>query len=173
MRLKTSFILICLLSHFLAAQSDKNVDDGILNELVQDKLFDHAHISLSVVDLKTDKEILNYNSEKPYIPASSLKLISNFSALKELGKDFKFKTSIYYRGDLSYDGTLKGDLLIIAGGDPTLGSFNFKGVLPLEALLSKISNDFKKAGISCIEGNIIIDDSFYSDQGPIDSWPIQ
>jgi D-alanyl-D-alanine carboxypeptidase len=41
--------------------------------------------------------------------------------LNALGADYRFKTPIYRTADVSSDGELKGDLILVASGDPTLG----------------------------------------------------
>jgi D-alanyl-D-alanine carboxypeptidase/D-alanyl-D-alanine-endopeptidase (penicillin-binding protein 4) len=47
-------------------------------------------------------------------------LFSTAAALDVLGPDHRFRTPIHYRGTLA-DGVLEGDLILVAGGDPTLG----------------------------------------------------
>ena len=141
-----------------------------LEQLIQDKVFENAHLSVSVKNISEDVQIIDYNASLPLIPASSLKLINNFSALDILGSQATFKTTISHTGRLQEDGTLDGNIVITGGGDPTLGSPDFKGVRKLEELLQYISNAILDFGISCIHGNIIIDDSFFSRQGSMDGW---
>jgi D-alanyl-D-alanine carboxypeptidase/D-alanyl-D-alanine-endopeptidase (penicillin-binding protein 4) len=71
-----------------------------------------ALVALSVVDLQTGKTLSSLQQTRQMIPASNQKLVTSILALKRLGHDFTFKTSVYlYQGDLC----LAGD------ADPTLG----------------------------------------------------
>ena len=169
MRSSINILILLLFTSCLKAQDSSTISSA-LDKLSDNPLFENAHLAVSLVDIREGEEILSYNSDKLFIPASGLKLITNFSALKQLGKDYKFKTEIYYRGTLKYDGSLDGDIIVISGGDPSLGSYNFKGVSPLEELMASICRSIKKAGITCIEGDIIVDDSFFEYQGPMNSW---
>ncbi|MBF0507962.1 MAG: D-alanyl-D-alanine carboxypeptidase, partial [Deltaproteobacteria bacterium] len=41
------------------------------------------------------KPLVSYNSQKPLVPASILKIITSYFALETLGTDFRFKTNFY------------------------------------------------------------------------------
>jgi D-alanyl-D-alanine carboxypeptidase len=55
-----------------------------------------------------------------YIPGSSTKLFSVSAILDELGFDHRFKTPVYAEGDVR-NGTLHGNLVLVASGDLTMG----------------------------------------------------
>src|SRR3712207_8227824 len=55
-----------------------------------------------------------------YIPGSSTKLFSVSAALDDLGFDHRFKTPVYAQGSVK-DGTLSGNLVLVASGDLTMG----------------------------------------------------
>ncbi len=52
------------------------------------------------------------------------KLFSVGLALNALGADHRFITPVYRIGDLTPDGVLKGDLVLVASADLTLGGRN-------------------------------------------------
>jgi D-alanyl-D-alanine carboxypeptidase/D-alanyl-D-alanine-endopeptidase (penicillin-binding protein 4) len=162
-----SYTFAILLSISLQAQ---NRLEELTRQLVNDEIFEKAYISLAVKEVGNEELIVSFDPEKFMIPASSLKLITNFSALKLLGKDYRFITRILTDGKLAYDGSLRGNLIISGGADPSLGSSEFKGVRNLEKLLEKINGDIINAGIKCIEGDIIIDDTIIEKQGSEDNW---
>jgi len=128
--------------------------------------FTSANVSLSVISMEDGSEVIGHRSKKNLIPASSLKLFTTLTSLNILEPNFKFKTSLNYSGEITADGTLKGDIIVKGGGDPTLGSTRIKTTLSFDELMIKFSNAILDKGINCIEGDIIIDESIF------DSYPI-
>lgn len=108
--------------------------------------------SICVIDHNTGKIVTSYNKDIAVVPASVMKLVTTATALEILGPEHKFKTIIEYSGKL-IDGTLDGDLILIGGGDPTLGSrhFNKDQLSFMKTWIDKI----KDAGIKKINGNIV------------------
>lgn len=134
------------------------------------KDFKHANISISVIDVNEGKLIAGINENKVLIPASSLKILTTLSSLDILGEDFKFETSIEYSGTLEADGTLDGDLYIVGSGDPTLGTVKFDETKSYIDLMKEIATAVRRAGITCIEGDIIADESIYNSFPISPSW---
>ena len=116
-----------------------------------------SSVSFFVRNIKTSETIIDFNSEKLLIPASTLKLVTTTTALEKLGSGYTFKTTFHTCGTIE-DGILKGDLLIKGGCDPTLGSSYFSKNSP-ESVLLIIKNELKKSGIDKIDGSVYIDDS--------------
>src|SRR3954464_7890842 len=58
--------------------------------------------------------------DRLYIPGSSTKLFSVSATLDDLGFDHRFETPVYAQGEVK-DGTLSGDLILVASGDLTMG----------------------------------------------------
>lgn len=122
----------------------------------------HSNITLTVLDIGGDSIEASINPNTMAIPASSLKTLTTLSAVDLLGGDYRYKTTIAYKGVIQPDGTLKGDIHIIGSGDPTLGAGKFDGNDTYEGLLTKIAHFIKSAGITCIEGKVIGDESIYN-----------
>ncbi len=125
----------------------------------------HADISLLVVDAASGAQVAEYRSERMATPASTAKLITTATALEALGKGFLFKTDFLIDGTI-HDGVLKGNLYIYGHGDPTLGSRYLGDSL----FLAKFVEKTRAAGISKVEGNVIADASFWSDEGVSPKW---
>ena len=119
-----------------------------------------------MIDVITKEEVISHRSEKVLVPASSLKLFTTLSAIHLLGEDFRFSTILGYKGSIDKQGVLKGDLILKGGGDPTLGSERMASCLSLDELLSRLVSQVSQAGITCIKGDIIVDESIF------DSYPI-
>ena len=88
-------------------------------------------------------------------PASNLKLITTGSALHAFGADYRFETQLGYSGRIE-DGTLKGDVYLIGGGDPTIGVKDSIALKP-DAVFWKWKSLLKGAGIQRVEGRILGD----------------
>jgi len=134
-----------------------------------------SHYGIKVVNLSNGKTVFERNEDSSFIPASNTKLYTGAAAMQILGKDYRFKTRLAYRGEISPDGTLNGDLYIIGGGDPTLGSkylFNRRFNMQSKATPSRIdtqlafldgwTDEVKDLGINKINGRILVDDSHFN-----------
>ncbi|MCQ2183405.1 MAG: D-alanyl-D-alanine carboxypeptidase/D-alanyl-D-alanine-endopeptidase [Bacteroidales bacterium] len=104
------------------------------------------------------------NPRKKMVPASNMKILTTGIALLVLGEDYKFETSIGYSGTIE-DGVLHGDIYIIGGGDPTIGS-EAKFAESLNLTLSKWLRFIQGAGIRSIDGLIIGDSRFFGASDP-------
>jgi len=99
------------------------------------------------------------NSKRKMVPASNMKLITTGVALMRLGKNFRFETHLAYDGTVS-DGTLKGDLYIVGGADPTTGA-SVPCAKPIKELFAEWKDIITNAGIKRIEGRIIADQRYF------------
>ena len=141
-----------------------------VTKLLQDQQVHPSVFSIHAYNTSTGKECLNYRGNELMIPASSMKVITTFTAIDLLGKNFKYETSVGYTGTVGRDGTLNGDLVIEGSGDPSLGSFR-EGFGPdYNIIISKIGRSVKSAGIKCIDGRIIVDDSRFERGGTHPGW---
>lgn len=162
-------ILLILLSAVLIGQNPISLNQE-LNVLFEQDPFKQSNISLSVLALEDEEAVCQYRSDKNLIPASSLKLLPNLIALQTLGPNYKFKTDISYSGQIEHDGTLIGDLIIKGSGDPTLGSHGVNGALPFDNLFNTVVARINQAGITCIDGNIILDTSGFEGENVSSYW---
>ncbi|MFW0717249.1 D-alanyl-D-alanine carboxypeptidase/D-alanyl-D-alanine-endopeptidase [Pedobacter sp. N23S346] len=138
------------------------------NNLLADEQAKHAIVSLCVLDANSGKVLFAKNDQIGLATASTLKTITAASAFSILGKDFQFQTTLAYSGNITADGTLKGNLIIIGSGDPTLGSWRFQN--KENAVLSQWVAAIKASGIKKIEGSIIGDDRIFGTQTTPEGW---
>jgi D-alanyl-D-alanine carboxypeptidase/D-alanyl-D-alanine-endopeptidase (penicillin-binding protein 4) len=92
-----------------------------LGKITGSKDFKTATIGFCVMDVETGKVLVETNSEKSLIPASTMKLITTGAGLALLGDTFRFKTELGYTGDIK-NGVLDSNLVFTGYGDPTFGS---------------------------------------------------
>lgn len=128
-----------------------------------------ASYGLIITDIKTGKILFSDQGEKLLIPASSLKIATAALVVKKLGENKKLQTKLVYEGTLLKDGTLQGNIRIIGGGDPSLGSSGLSG-MAAEAVLNRWVAKIKKAGIKKITGDIIGDASCFQTQSEGRDW---
>jgi len=127
--------------------------------------FKTANISISMIDLKTLKNIYSYRPDKLTIPASTLKVITTATALEILGADFRYQTKLAIQGDV-VNGVLNGNIIIIGSGDPSLGSSRMGN----ENFLNEWVGAVRNAGINSIQGKIITDERCFDDEGVNPAW---
>ena len=109
--------------------------------------------------------------ERKLIPASNMKLITTGAAMHFLGPDFRWKTKLAYSGTIQ-DGVLQGDLYLVGGGDPTIGSRDT--IAPAtETLFSRWAALLAKAGIRKIDGRLIGDGRYFDGPLEMDEWSYQ
>lgn len=120
-------------------------------------------VSAYMIDLTTGEILHTQQADQKMIPASSLKIVTTGAALHVLGPDFRFQTDLAYSGTIDTDGTLHGNLYIVGGGDPCLGT-NWQSQLATWVDASK------KAGIQRILGRVLADASRWEKNMAVPSW---
>ena len=122
--------------------------------------------------VKLSGEVLaDYCSTTRMVPASNVKVFTTGLALSELGSDHRLKTTLAYTGSI-VDGTLKGDLYIVGGGDPTIGARDSVAT-PLQTTFSRWEKIIKDAGIKRIDGRIVGDGRYLDCEPQNHSWQLE
>jgi D-alanyl-D-alanine carboxypeptidase/D-alanyl-D-alanine-endopeptidase (penicillin-binding protein 4) len=95
--------------------------------------------------------LLTFNEGVPRNPASTIKLLTTFVALDELGPTYQWRTEVFADGQLK-DGILDGDLLLKGYGDPYL----------LTERLWLLQRELRSNGVQHINGDLVIDNSWFA-----------
>ena len=155
--------------------------------------FEQAHWGVLAADLKTGDVLYARSPDKLFVPASVTKLFSVAAALDALGADYRFETPVYARGEIDEQGSLKGDLILVASGDLSLGGrtdeegriafsnsdhiyadFDGNAVLtkpdPL-AGLKELARQIAAAGVRRVSGDVVIDDRLFDHASGTGSGP--
>ncbi|GAB4152359.1 MAG: D-alanyl-D-alanine carboxypeptidase/D-alanyl-D-alanine-endopeptidase [Ignavibacteriales bacterium] len=141
-----------------------------IKEYASSKLLRNAQWSLFAKYLDGDqKEIISLNPDLSVAPASGLKVFTSSLALDYLGSDYRFETKLFYDGEIK-DGELFGNLYIVGGGDPTLGSSQVSGSLSMQDLFEEWRQAIISKGITKISGNIIGDELIFDEKNLPDQW---
>ncbi|WEK18746.1 MAG: D-alanyl-D-alanine carboxypeptidase/D-alanyl-D-alanine-endopeptidase [Candidatus Pedobacter colombiensis] len=165
------FSLLLFIISFSFAQSPIQKLEKAYNAFQLDPQTRYATTSLCVLDANTGKPLFTRNEQVGLATASTLKVITAATAFNVLGKDFQFQTTLAYTGNITAEGILKGDLMIVGSGDPTLGSDRYQN--KERAVLTEWIAAIKKAGIKKIEGAIIGDDRIFGTQTTPEGWTWQ
>ena len=108
------------------------------------------------------------NAGNLFMPASNQKILTSAIALQRLGGDYRFRTPVVAVGTRSGD-TLRGDLLVIGRGDPTL-SQHASDNLDMMVSLQPWVDSIRARGIRVITGRVIGDASYYPDPVLGEGW---
>lgn len=128
----------------------------------------HAVSSLYVIDAKTGAVVFGKNEQTGLAPASTQKIITSVTAFELLKKDFSYKTTMGYQGNIIGD-SLSGAIVLRSEGDPTLGSWRYASTLP-ERILRSLTDSLKKAGIRKMPDSFFLDDRDYDEAIIPDGW---
>ena len=154
-------ILILLQITFLNSQTISKLDIEI-EKIKNDPDLKSATWSICIMPIEKDTILAEYNSSISLIPASTLKIVTTGASLLLLGSDFKFETRLQYDGIFdTLSGTIKGNLYIIGGGDPSIDSEYFANKNDSLSASDKWARILQKNGIKTIEGSIIADASIF------------
>lgn len=112
--------------------------------------------------------------DQPLIPASGLKLLTAVSVIRHLDPGERLRTSVV-SAHPPVGGVVEGDLWLVGGGDPVLGTAAWAGHLnrqpalftPLEVLADRIV----AAEVSEIRGRVVGDESRYDASRYVPGWP--
>lgn len=150
-------ISICLISSVKADLARRI--DSIINQPSQRKV----RFSIHIVKADSDRTVYGHNATEPLIPASNMKIITSAAALKFLGPNYTYKTTV---------GLCEQTLVIIGSGDPLLGDKDTDDKYNRKEgwLFQNIADALKKKGITNIK-DIIVDSGIFDDQRVHPGWP--
>jgi serine-type D-Ala-D-Ala carboxypeptidase/endopeptidase (penicillin-binding protein 4) len=79
----------------------------------------HGTWGVLVQSLKGNERLYERNARTLMVPASAMKLVTVAAAAEAVGWDYRFETRLLATGPI-VDGVLRGDLLIVGSGDPSV-----------------------------------------------------
>lgn len=121
-----------------------------------------AAISAVAIDAITGEVLDAFRPDERLCPASVWKVFTTAAAIELLGPDFRFRTALGYQGTIK-DKVLHGDLVVVGGGDPSLGSARVgEG---MEALLASWVKAIRAAGIDSVTGAVVANAAHFQGDG--------
>lgn len=104
-----------------------------------------GRVTCSVIDIKTGRQLEGHNAKSGQPPASVTKAITALYALDALGPSYRFETHLRAKGPVE-NGILKGDLVLVGGGDPSLDTDG----------LADMASQLKTAGVREVTGRFLV-----------------
>lgn len=150
-------IIIFITGLLLAVSAWGMTEQEAVDAFAGDKMLRHAAAGVAVMRLDSGKIVASHLLDQAIITASTMKTITSSVALETLGGDFKFETRVLLRGTVVGD-TLRGDIVVVGSGDPTLGSRYFP---KNPSIVKEITQALKGRGIKVVLGRVVTDDSLY------------
>lgn len=160
-------VLSLIISIFSLTPFLSSAQNDALRTFLSDPDLSTATVGFRIVDVETGQEIASYNGALSITPASVFKLLTTSVVLDLYSPEHRFQTELSYSGEID-NGTLKGDLYIIGGGDPTLGSRYSSH--DKNEFIDRCIKAIVNAGIRKIEGRIIGDASLFGTEGVSNHW---
>src|SRR5436309_10590990 len=169
-----SLFMVCLAASSLFSQTATNFEQRI-QTLVSRPEFAHSTFGIEFYSLDTGKPIYQLNPDKLLVPGSTTKLLTEGTLLELLGADYRFHTRVYRTGSVK-KGTLDGDLVLVASGDPTLsgriqpdntlayenmdhsyGGPDSRGLGDPLLVIKQLAQQVSEKGIKRVKGRVLID----------------
>ncbi|HYO30992.1 MAG TPA: D-alanyl-D-alanine carboxypeptidase/D-alanyl-D-alanine-endopeptidase [Thermomicrobiales bacterium] len=139
-----------------------------------------ARWGIYVADRQSGEVLYDLRGGERFLAASTTKLYPGAAALAAYGPDHRFETPVYRTGSVDADGTLAGDLVLVASGDPTMGGRTtpdggiaftpvdhiYANVVPTLATLTPadplagrddLARQVAATGIRRVEGDVVVD----------------
>lgn len=115
-------------------------------ELIAKARLGDGIVGYAVLSAATGKLLESHRGTLGLPPASVAKSLTAAYGLDLLGPDYRFSTELWTTGAI-VGGELKGDLVLVGGGDPTLDTDG----------LAKLARSLEEVGIKSITGRFIVD----------------
>ncbi len=150
-----------------------------IDSLLHEPTAARAHWGIAITQLD-GTPVYGLEEGKLFRPASTAKLFTTAAAMALLGPDARFTTGIYGKLNVT-TGTVKGDLILVGGGDPSFGTTD----LATEASAASITSNPNKLGstglndlvaqllakgVHSITGNVVGDDELFAQEQPPEGW---
>jgi serine-type D-Ala-D-Ala carboxypeptidase/endopeptidase (penicillin-binding protein 4) len=123
-----------------------------INFILSDTIFHSTHAGIKVLSLDSGTVFYEHDSKALMNPASNIKLVTSAAALSLLDTGYQFKTSVFVDESTANGGTVQ-NIYLKGYGNPNLSTSD----------LDSLAFTVRQFGIQYIQGNIIVDDSFFDD----------
>jgi D-alanyl-D-alanine carboxypeptidase/D-alanyl-D-alanine-endopeptidase (penicillin-binding protein 4) len=110
-----------------------------------------SSVGIFVQDVQAARPVVALGDERALNPASTIKLLTTFAALDQLGPAYQWTTEIYADGAMQGD-VLNGNLVLKGSGDPRMTLENFWLML----------RNLRARGVREIRGDLVLDRGYFA-----------
>ncbi len=145
-----------------------------------------SFVGMRVVSLRDGRVLYERNQDRLFAPASNTKLFTTALALSTLGPEYRFTTRIVAERPVDGSGHLRGDLVFVGSGDPSMSTRKypyeepphyedpreaprpqpFQTIRAIEDFADQIAG----GGVTAIDGDVVGDDRRYVWDPYPDGW---
>lgn len=142
--------------------------------------FAHSSFGIEFYSLDSKRVLYRFNPDKLLVPGSTTKLLTEGTVLQSMGGDYRFHTRVYRTGAIKKDGTLDGDIVLVASGDPDLsgriqsdntlayenmdhsyGGPHSKGLGDPLLVIEQLAQQIADKGIRKVRGRVLVDATLF------------
>jgi N-acyl-D-amino-acid deacylase len=175
----TLFLIVILSQQILTAQTATTLSERI-QAIVHRPEFAHSSFAVEFYSLSNGTMIYQLNPNQLMVPGSTTKLLTEGAVLNLLDGSYRFDTRVYATGPVEKNGTLKGDVVLVASGDPNLsGRIQADGTLAYEEpdhsyggpdskglgdpllVIRELAAQIAQKGIRAVKGRVLVDTSLF------------
>jgi D-alanyl-D-alanine carboxypeptidase/D-alanyl-D-alanine-endopeptidase (penicillin-binding protein 4) len=176
--IRKTLMTLALFSVIAAPMAAQQTLEQRIQAVMDRPEFRHSSWGIEFYDLTAKLPVYSVNADRLFAPGSTTKLLTTGTSLELLGRDHRFTTRVYGTGPVK-GGTLNGDLVLVASGDPNLsgrGAFGADtlgwtdedhsyGGMPLTSdplfALRDLAQQIAAKGIKRIKGRVIVDATLF------------
>ena len=154
--------VVAFLTAAAPASGAVRTDSTLVERLTRALRVPHVSTASSAavaVDLQTGEQLFGLNDTLPLAPASNEKLPLTYALLTSYSPRMRIETKVEASGAQDGD-TLRGNLVLVGGGDPTLSSGD----------LARLARRVREAGIRHVTGGVIGDESLFDSKRTCPGW---
>ena len=123
-----------------------------LSRVFENPAFGRMQWAVLVQSLASGETVYAANASKLVMPASNMKIVTLAAAAERLGWDYTYETTLVTAAPV-VNGILKGDLVIVGTGDPTIGGRGGSATREFEDWADRL----RAEGLTGITGRIVAD----------------
>ncbi len=112
-------------------------------------------VAIEIAGAESKRSLFSLDAERPYIPASAVKIFPSAISLIRLGAETRFVTPLETTGEIDL-GVLRGNLYLVGRGDPSL----------TDADLERAAREIRNRGIHRVVGDLVYDVTFLDEEKP-------
>ncbi|MDT4968474.1 MAG: hypothetical protein QOJ64_3211 [Acidobacteriota bacterium] len=139
-----------------------------IDRAIDESVFSKARWGVFVMNRRDGKVLYARNGDRSISPASNMKIYTTGVALDLLGRDYRWRTTVYAENAPDSKGAVAGDLVLMGRGAPDLSSS--KGKNDSESSLDELADAVYERGVRHVSGDLIGDESYFRGDALGDGW---